>query len=110
MRADRYTNGRLPARYGFTPNDVSHMICGVDKISETFTNALANVLRHELLDARMTKKALAGETGIGLRTLDRYMEGERAIPIDSFWKICRALNASASDIFQQAESAIEKDM
>lgn len=80
----------------------------MDTMNDAFTNALARVLRHELLDARMTKKALAEETTIGLRTLDRYMDGSRAIPMDSFWRICKALGVPAADVFEQAERALNE--
>ena len=76
--------------------------------NEAFTAALARVLRHELLDAGMTKKALAEEAEIGLRTLDRYMDGSRPIPLDSFWRICKVLGVPAADIFEEAERALNE--
>jgi transcriptional regulator with XRE-family HTH domain len=81
----------------------------MSNINEAFTESLARVLRHELLDARMTRKALAEQSDIGLRTLVRYLDGERAIPLDSFWRICRALQVPAADIFEEAERALDKD-
>jgi transcriptional regulator with XRE-family HTH domain len=81
----------------------------MNTMNDAFTASLARVLRHELLDAGMTKKALAEETGIGLRTLDRYMDGSRAIPMDAFWRISKSLNVPAADVFEEAERALNKN-
>lgn len=107
--ANGYTNGRVHAQEVFPRVPVTRNVSTMNTANDAFTASLARVLRHELLDARITKKALAEESEIGLRTLDRYLDGTRAIPMDSFWRICKALGVPAADVFEDAERALNKD-
>lgn len=75
---------------------------------DPFTPILARTLRHAHLDSGMTRKALAEEVGMGINTVTRYLEGQRPIPADYFFRMCRAMGVSAGAILEEAERALDE--
>lgn len=74
-------------------------------IDDAFTRALARELRIALDDAGMTRKALAGASGIPLRTMVRYLDAEREVPVSAFMSLCSAMNADAYAILDTADKS-----
>lgn len=48
---------------------------------------------------------LAERTGISRANVVRYLNGERAIPMDSFMELCQALGAEPPDVLAAALAA-----
>ncbi|MEJ7648610.1 MAG: helix-turn-helix transcriptional regulator [Nakamurella sp.] len=65
---------------------------------DRYPEAIAAALRGEAAARKVSYRDLADRTGIPLRTLSRYMTGERAITVENFMQIADALEASATDL------------
>jgi len=76
-------------------------------IDDPFTRALAREMRIALDDAGMTRKALASAAGIPLRTMVRYLDAEREVPVPSFMALCRAMGADPMALLDSADKAVE---
>lgn len=74
---------------------------------DRFNTAVAAELRAERARKGTTYAALIADTGIAQSTLQRYLKGERDIPLPAFQDLCLALGVSPRIIFERAEQAID---
>lgn len=76
---------------------------------DPFTHALARELRIALDDAPhlKTRKDLSSASGIAPRTLKRYLDGEREIPVLVLRLLASALRANLGDLIDRAEGRVD---
>jgi transcriptional regulator with XRE-family HTH domain len=75
-----------------------------------FTLALARELRIALDDSPLRfRKDLAEASGVPIRTLKRYLDGEREIPLTELRSIARALGVSVASLIDCAEDRLGRD-
>ncbi|MCV7564990.1 helix-turn-helix domain-containing protein [Micrococcus luteus] len=77
---------------------------------DPFTLALARQIRIALDDAPHLRfrKDLETATGIPFRSLKRYLDGEREIPLLALRSIASALHVPLSDLVDRAESSLDQ--
>ena len=61
--------------------------------------ALGETIRAHL---KGSQAGLATEVGVSLRTLERWLSGERPMPVDSLYAIAEVIGVSASDLVSEA--------
>ena len=67
------------------------------------TRAIAEELRALMGRRKMSKVALAQESGVGLRSLNRYLDAERTFTLETLDKLARALGlASGAEVIVAA--------
>jgi len=76
---------------------------------DRFNAAVAAELRAERARKGVTYAEIIKASGIAQSTLQRYLKGERDIPLPAFQDLCRALSVSPRRIFELAEEAIDND-
>lgn len=57
--------------------------------------------------ARLTQAELARRAGLSLRSVQRYLDGERPIRIDDLASLAAALNADPLEVFTRAQSRMQ---
>lgn len=67
--------------------------------------SVAAEIRAELGRQNLAQKDLAAATGIKAATLSRRLAGTRALPVEEFTAICRALSVDVADIIRRARGA-----
>lgn len=65
-------------------------------------DAVAATLRAEMAARRMQRKELAEGSGIPVRTLSRYLDGEREISINTLARVAPVLGLTAGEIWSKA--------
>jgi transcriptional regulator with XRE-family HTH domain len=68
--------------------------------------ALGETIRAHLAGSQA---GLASEIGVSLRTLERWLSGERPMPVDSLYAIADALGTTAADLVTEAQSRRTSD-
>lgn len=76
---------------------------------DRFNEAVAAELRAERARKGSTYAEIIEATGIAQSTLQRYLKGERDIPVPAYMDLCRALQVDPRLIFERAEKAVEND-
>ena len=77
---------------------------------DPFTLALAREVRIALDDSDLRfRKDLAESADIPMRSLKRYLDGEREIPLTELRSIARALGVSATALIDRAEDRLGDD-
>ena len=77
---------------------------------DPFTTALARELRIALDDSPLrTRKELTEASGVPPRSLKRYLDGEREIPLTELRSLARALGVSLTAIIDKAEERADDD-
>jgi len=74
---------------------------------DTIEIALAEQLRMEAARLNVTQSHIAKETGLSLRSVSRYLNGERSIKISDLKKICDAMGVSAPAILKAADDSLK---
>lgn len=69
--------------------------------------AIAELLRMEMARHNITQSSIAKETGLALRTINRYVNAERSMKVSDLAKICDVIGVSASALLDTAEKSIE---
>lgn len=77
---------------------------------DPFTAALAREVRIALDDSPLRfRKDLAEAAGVPMRSLKRYLDGEREIPLTELRSIARALGVSVIALIDRAEDRLGDD-
>lgn len=77
---------------------------------DPFTLALAREVRIALDDSGLRfRKDLAESADIPMRSLKRYLDGEREIPLTELRSIARALGVSVTALIDRAEDRLGDD-
>ncbi|SEC89228.1 helix-turn-helix domain-containing protein [Arthrobacter woluwensis] len=74
---------------------------------EKLPAAVAAQLRAEKAARSMSLDEIAQLSGVGKRTLQRYLSGERQIPIDAMCDVAEALGLSPRELMARAEQRIK---
>lgn len=69
--------------------------------------ALAEQLRMESARRNVTQSHIAKETGLSLRTVSRYLNGERSIKVSDLKRISDAIGVSAPSILEAADDSLQ---
>jgi transcriptional regulator with XRE-family HTH domain len=75
---------------------------GVNKTGQTLRERLAAELHAERTYQRMTYAEFAKRSGIGERSLHRYLNATRDISTDDLVKMCKALGVPPEEMFLRA--------
>lgn len=76
---------------------------------DRFAAAVAGELRAERARRKISYAQIIRETGIAQSTLQRYLKGEREIPVPVYMDICRSLGVSAAALLDRVQDALEDD-
>lgn len=76
-------------------------------MEQLFDQAVATVLRGKQAENRVSNIALTDATGIPERTLIRYMQGQRPIPLSRMVAIASAIGVDAGDVVRAAIEAVQ---
>lgn len=77
---------------------------------DPFTVALARELRIALDDSPLRlRKDLSDASGVPPRSLKRYLDGERPVPLPELRSMCRALGVSMTALIDRAEDRLGDD-
>lgn len=79
-----------------------------DESPDPFTRALAEAIRDAKDRTPHTVRSLKAETGLGQSTIQRYLDGEREIPVPALRKIAAALNTTAVALMDEAEERLRE--
>lgn len=74
---------------------------------DAFDKAVAAALRGKQAESQVALNAVVEATGIPERTLIRYMQGQRAIPLSKMVAIAGVIGADASQIVKGAIEAVK---
>ena len=75
--------------------------------ADPYNAAIAEVFRMRKVEKRLTFEALEVLTGINLRTLKRLINGQRAIMLGNFIKLCEALDEDPADVIRRSADRVE---
>jgi predicted transcriptional regulator len=79
----------------------------MDNEIHPYDDAVARVLDGRRVERRLEVRDLATISGIPWRTLYRYLQGERPIPMSRFYEICSAMGVEMSDVADAALKIVE---
>lgn len=74
---------------------------------DSFNTAVGHQIRAEFSGAGFNMKSFAEHAGINYKTLDRYIKGERPIPMTALFEIADALGLSAQTLIARATERFE---
>lgn len=74
--------------------------------TDPFTRALADALRDAKERTPHTVRSLVVATGMGQSSVQRYLDGEREIPITKLRKLAAALDTTAGALMDDAEARL----
>lgn len=77
--------------------------------ADLFNAAVAAELRAERARKGITINALADNSGLAKSSVQRYLSGERDIPVPSLIDLCKVLSVDPRVIFERAEQTIQQD-
>lgn len=82
---------------------IADYICSVGRKQLPREGSLSAALG-ETIRARLkgSQAGLATEIGVSLRTLERWLSGERPMPVDSLYAIAEVIGMSAADLVSEA--------
>lgn len=69
-------------------------------------DAVITQIRVELAERAMDQKTLADKIGIQRATLNRYMRGHHAMPMEVFWRIANTFGLAADEMLRRAEDRL----
>lgn len=79
-----------------------------DEQTDPFTKALAQRLRAAKDRTPHTVRSLQAATGLGQSSVQRYLDGTRAIPIPALRKLAATLDTTAGTLMDEAEEELGK--
>lgn len=68
------------------------------------------LIREELDDRGLTQKNLAELSGISVRGIQDFLNGERSLRLKNFIKVCNALKLRPSQILSEAEDEFSNEL
>lgn len=75
--------------------------------ADLFNEAVAAELRAERARQGISFDDLVTRSGVSKSSVQRYLGGDRAIPIPSLVDLCRALNIDPRVVFERAEQSFK---
>lgn len=75
----------------------------MDSVSKALFDALIAELRAERGASRLTYDELERRTGLGKRSIIRYLSGERDIPLSGLFELAEAMNVGVDDLLERAK-------
>ena len=72
-----------------------------------FNGGVASELRAERARKGITLTQLVQRTGLSDSAVRRYLKGDRAIPMDSFIDLCKALEVKPDAIFSRVQDGLQ---
>jgi len=80
----------------------------MDSTVDAYNAAVGAQMKAEIYGAGLNIKTASGKTGINYRTLIRYIDGERNIPIPVVFQIADATGLDARTIVGRAQERLER--
>lgn len=78
----------------------------IEDYATRYLDAMAAELRAERARQELTLEAIANEAGMQIKTVQRYLKGERDIPFTRLRAICAALKVSPVELMVRVEKRI----
>lgn len=76
---------------------------------EQLEAALNLQIKVELVERGMDQKDLAEAAGIERVTLNRYLKGHRSMPMNTVFRVAKALELSPSELIARADARISEE-
>lgn len=96
-------------QFGLIVVHIGYIVSAMTEYGDRFNAAVAAELRAARARVGITYAELISATGIAQSTLQRYLKGERDIPLPAFKDLCRALGVAPRCIFDLAEKALDDE-
>lgn len=74
-----------------------------------WNEAAATILSEAKADTRRTYEEIAADTGLSHSTVRRYLAGTRAVPVQDFVAIARALGRDPLVLFSEVEAWVQQN-
>ena len=80
----------------------------MDEYARLYREALASELRSERESRGVTYEAMAAYTGMQIKTLHRYLSGERDVPFTRLHAVSDAIGVKLADLMRRVEDRINQ--
>lgn len=81
---------------------------GVMATDDRLTTEIATLLRRAKQDCGLSFQELMERTGFAQSAIVNWLNGTRSPQIESFYRLCKAMNVSPADILREAEENFER--